>query len=242
MKRYVLIIGSMIAVTLVGCNSNSSSEHVYQMNDHRDEQHPDNLLEIIEASDTIVKGSFTELLKTDNMARQEADPTQSSDLVYIEGQIYNFTVEESFKGESLEELNAILPYLNEIPVFNDEEEIVDDVLVEAIDYEGVDLNSEYILFLLDASFIEEGLYSPAAQSFIVEADDVEPRFLSKRIEGQLDESIELESVGDEATMVTEVRDDISVDVTREFKVIPNYLDELNIETVEELEVYLENQQ
>ncbi|KGA96175.1 hypothetical protein AJ85_18330 [Alkalihalobacillus alcalophilus ATCC 27647 = CGMCC 1.3604] len=242
MKSINLIGASLIIGILIGCSSSASTDKTYQINEHRDEKLPDNLSEIIGNSDVIVKGTYNELIRTENMIRSANDPTVPSDDFYTEGLIYDFTINKTYKGDVIDSIKTSVTHLDELPIMEDDGEVVGEVTVEVIDYEEIDENKEYVLFLVDGSYIEEGLYTPASEIYIIEINNNSLQFLSKRIEGNLYEAIELEENGDDvshAVLTTEYREDISVDIVQEFDLVKDYLGAEDIDTLNKLEEYLE---
>ncbi|MGN7286972.1 hypothetical protein ACTHP3_18770 [Shouchella rhizosphaerae] len=90
-------------------------------------------------------------------------------------------------------IKTAITYADQMAAIDDQGERIEEVMVESLDYEELDLNKNYILFLVDSGFIEEGLYTLASGAYIIEIENDESiRFLSKRMEGQLAENLEVE--------------------------------------------------
>ncbi|SDZ35138.1 hypothetical protein SAMN05421736_110113 [Evansella caseinilytica] len=91
------IAGILLSIILFSaCNK----DVIYKMADASDEELPTSLDEIMEASEIIVKGYFGELLEKVNMVRLADDPTMPSEDFYTEGHVYEFFVDETYKGDN----------------------------------------------------------------------------------------------------------------------------------------------
>ncbi|MDO7285867.1 MULTISPECIES: hypothetical protein [Shouchella] len=241
-KKFITTLGSIILIsTLVACND--SEETVYQMNDDSDEYIPGSLEEIIQDTEVIVKGKFTEFIKTENLIRTADDPTQPADELYAEGHFYDFEVTESLKGDVSDTILTAIGVSDTIPILSDNGEDLGEVVVEMIDYEEIDMDKEYVLLLQDSSYIEEGLYTGAWSAHVIEIEeDGSVEFNTKRMQGQLDSDLEVETEGDVTFInrVTEHRDDISVDVHQEYQVFDDYLGNADIDSISDLEEFISN--
>lgn len=236
-KCFTLISAVAMFIILTGCHVKEEAEQI-QIMDSSDEELPNHLNEIIEFSDVIVKGSFTEFVKPTNMIRSANDPTVESDELYTEGQIYTFQIEKTYKGEVEVSIKTAITYADQMAAIDDQGERIEEVMVESLDYEELDLNKNYILFLVDSGFIEEGLYTPASGAYIIEIENDESiRFLSKRMEGQLAENLEVEE-GDGSVhgiLKTEYQNETALTIVEEFDIFPNFLAEEGIETLSDIE-------
>ncbi|MEK4567021.1 hypothetical protein MKX54_20295 [Alkalihalobacillus sp. FSL R5-0424] len=240
MGKKLILGSSILCVTIltVACNN---TESVYEIYDQGDESLPQSIDEIIDNSEIIVKGEFGNLLKSENMIRNSADPTIESDLYYSEGHIYDFNIGETYKGLDVDGIKVAVTYGDGIPVMEDTGEIIDEVFVERIDYEEIDLTKQYILFLRDSSDIEENLFTPAAEAFIIEVDDdTSLKFHTKRMEGQLSDDIDVDTNDEESygELTTQFRSEVSVDVIQEFNLFPDLLNNSDIDNLTDLEEYL----
>lgn len=234
MNRVIIRLGFAIFVgsVFVGCNVNGSDAGAV------DEQIVERLDVVVTDSDVVVKGKFTELIKKENMVRSASDPSQPSEEHFSEGHIYQFQIDQAFKGSDADKINVAVPYATQVSIKGKNQ----DIMVEHVDYEEIDLEKEYVLFLNDLSEMEAELFSPASALFIIEIDEQEGlRFYSKRIDGQLASNVLVDEreEGFQGTYVTELSGFLVGDYTEDVLLLKDLLAEEGIETLSELEVFLE---
>ncbi|MBN6206202.1 hypothetical protein JYK21_07045 [Ralstonia pickettii] len=234
MKKCTVIIGALLMglIFLQACGSGDDT--VSQMVDSSDEQRVERLEDVINDSEVIVKGHFGKYIDKDNMVRDHANPDMPSENTYTEGHIYEFHIEEVYKGEVDSTINVMIPYASEIKVYDENAKYVGDVMNESTEYKKPDPEESNILFL-NQTGIKENLYGPGSIPYnIVINKDESIEFVSKRIEGQLEDNVIVEGDSEEAYIIHEHRDDVPADVKEEFAVIPDLLNGKTLSDVEEL--------
>lgn len=233
MKKCTVLIGILLIglIFLQACGN----DKVHQMIDSGDEMRIEQLEDIINESQVIVKGHFGKYIDKDNMVRHYSNPELPSENTYTEGHIYRFHIEEVYKGEVNSSINVMIPYASEIKVYNSTGKHVGNVMNESTEYIKPDPKQSNILFL-NHTQIRDNLYGPGSIPYNLVIDkDESIKFISKKIEGQLGDDVIVEDNSSQnAYIVHEHREDVSADVTEEFYVIPNLLKGKTLSDVEEL--------
>lgn len=240
-KSLTILSTVLLAGVLMGCSDNEES--IYQATDDADEYIPRSLVEIVEGTEVIVKGKFSKRLKTENLIRAADDPTKPADDFYAEGHIYDFEVVETLKGNVSDTIKTAIGFADRIPILSDSGENLGHVMVEMVDYVEINMKNEYLLLLQDSNYIEEGLYTGAWAPHVIEiGEDGSVAFNTKRMEGQLDTSLEMKEEDGNVlvTQITKHRGEVSVDVYQEYGVFGDYLGEANIDDIVDLEQFIVN--
>jgi len=190
MKKCTVFIGTLLIglIFLQACGNNN----VYQMVDSSDELIIEQLEDIINESQVIVKGHFGKYIDKVNMVRQVSNPTLPSENTYTEGHIYEFHIDEVYQGEVNHSINIVIPYASEIKVYDARGKHVGNVMNESTEYKKPDPEESNILFLNDTG-IRDNLYGPGSIPYNIVIDkDESIKFISKRIEGQLEDNVFVE--------------------------------------------------
>lgn len=229
MKKFnFLAIVLLLTLILNACGSDT----VYQVGILKDQSIPTTLTEVVESSEVIVKGSFGDLLEKVNMIGLADEPSVPAGDLYVEGHVYEFNNEKIYKGNVEGPMKVIIGYATEIEVVNEKGKVVGEVMVEDLEYAVPHADKQYILFLVKNP-IGNNMYSRSTVLYQIEIEDDESlQFISKRVEGQLGENIDVTDLHS-AEFVTEIRDDISVDIFQEVSIAPDYLEGDNLSDLEQ---------
>lgn len=236
MKKHTVFIGILL-ISLIFLQACGNNKVIHQMVDSSEEMIVGQLEDIIDDSEVIVKGHFGKYIDKENMIRESSNPEIPAEDIYIEGHIYEFHIEEVYKGDVDNLINVIIPYASEIRVYNEIGRHVGNVMNEDTEYQKPDPEQSNILFLSDSQIRDKDkLYSPGSTPYNLAIEkDESIQFVSKRIEGQLENNVIMEDRSSRsAYIVHKHRDDVYVDVTEEFSLIPDVLKGKTLGDVEEL--------
>ncbi|MFA9557585.1 hypothetical protein ACERII_09795 [Evansella sp. AB-rgal1] len=225
-RKHISLLVLPFLLFLHACDNNEEVAEpiVYEVSISGDEEPPPaDLDELIRKTELIVKGSFGDILSKENMIRIGDLP---DDHLYAEGHLYEFQVDEVFKGNIVGEIHPILYYGFEVAVHDHAGKHISNVMVPSPEYKTPDPTKQYILFLRKNP-IGATTYSRSSDAYMIEIDqDQSMQFISERMEGQLSESIVLTNPDhNRAEHVVKVREGIYVDVFESMPIINNYLEE-----------------
>lgn len=169
-KLTVFIAISVISlIFLQGCGNNK----VHQMVESSDEMIIKELEYIIDDSEVVVKGHFGKYIGKENMVRQSQNPEIPDEDIYIEGHIYDFHIEEVYKGNVDNLIKIIIPYASEISIYNKIGRHIGNVMNEDTEYQKPDPEQSNILFLTETQ-IRDKCMAQEALHIILQSRKMNP--------------------------------------------------------------------